>query len=165
MLILGIDPGTATTGYGFLTVNSDNSYEVGDFGLIETAKEGNPGFRLTEIHTKLSNLIALHKPDVMVMEKLFFFNNAKTVIRVGQAQGIMLLAAAQMNIETVEIAPARIKKVITGSGRAKKIDVQRSLRELLGPKIRSKKHKKTHFDNAADALAIALCHALYKEIK
>lgn len=165
MLILGIDPGTATTGYGFLHLHDDKSYEVVEFGLIETKKEGNPGFRLTEIHAQLSYLISKHKPDVMVMEKIFFFNNAKTVIRVGQAQGIMLLAAAQLNIETIEIAPARIKKVITGNGRAKKIDVQRSLRELLGPKIRSKKHKKTHFDNAADALAIALCHALYKEVK
>jgi crossover junction endodeoxyribonuclease RuvC len=101
-----------------------------------------------------------HKPDVMAIEKLFFAANAKTAIRVGQAQGIMLLAAANNNTEVFEYAPASIKKILTGDGRADKRKIQKHLRILLGNKIRSRPKKKTHFDNAADALAVAVCHVM-----
>jgi crossover junction endodeoxyribonuclease RuvC len=95
----------------------------------------------------------------MAIEKIFFARNAKTAIRVGQALGVMLLSAEQMKTEIAEYAPGRIKKVVTGDGRADKKVIQKFVRKALGAKVRSKKGKKTHFDNAADGLAVALCHA------
>jgi crossover junction endodeoxyribonuclease RuvC len=158
MLILGIDPGTATTGYGVVRVKG-KGYEAVDFGLIETEKNGVPSKRLLDIHKKITKVIKSHKPDVMAIEKLFFFSNQKTVMRVGQAQGVLLFSAANTKLDVFEYAPAMIKKTITGNGRADKKDIQKSLRKVLGAKVRSRKRKKTHFDNAADALAVALCHA------
>jgi crossover junction endodeoxyribonuclease RuvC len=158
MLILGIDPGTATTGYGLLKINGKAIYEVLDFGLIETEKNGEQGKRLINIHKQISKIISDFKPDVVAIERLFFATNAKTAIAVGQAQGVMLFAVAQANKEIFEYSPMTIKKQVTGNGRADKKLVQTHLRKVLGNKIRSKKHKKTHFDNAADALAVALCH-------
>lgn len=158
MLILGIDPGTATTGYGLIRAKKDK-YEVIDFGLIETDKNGSPGKRLEIIHIEMIKLLRKHKPDVMAIEKIFFARNAKTAIRVGQALGVMLLSAENMKTEIVEYAPGRIKKIVTGDGRADKKIIQKYVRKALGAKVRSKKGKKTHFDNAADGLAVALCHA------
>jgi crossover junction endodeoxyribonuclease RuvC len=158
MLILGIDPGTATTGFGVIRTKKDKC-EVVDFGLIETDKNGSPGKRLKVIHIEMTKLIQKHKPDVMAIEKIFFARNAKTAIRVGQALGVMLLSAEEMKTEIAEYAPGRIKKIVTGDGRADKKIVQKFVRKELGAKVRSKKGKKTHFDNAADGLAVALCHA------
>ena len=158
MLILGIDPGTATTGYGIIKV-TNGSYEVVVFGLIETEKNGEPSIRLRKIYLQLNRIIKEQNPDVLAIEKIFFATNAKTAIRVGQAQGVMLLSAAKNKTKVFEYAPGTIKKVITGNGRADKKEVQQSLRKVLGAKVRSKKGKKTHFDNSADALAVALCHA------
>jgi crossover junction endodeoxyribonuclease RuvC len=164
MLILGLDPGTATTGYGLIEVKNLD-YSFVDFGLIETKKIFSPGMRLAQIYHELHNhYIPRFKPDIMVIEKVFFSNNAKTVISVGQAQGVMLLAAAQRNVPVVEYAPGTIKKIVTGDGRAKKRQVQAAVRELLGRKVEEDKTRhitKTHIDNAVDALAIALCH-MYK---
>ena len=159
MLILGIDPGTATTGYGFLHLKS-NKLTVGDFGLIETSALLSPGKRLVEIHKKLSRIIDVHKPDVVSIEQLFFYNNQKTAIRVGQAQGVMIFSSTLKKLEVFEYAPGKIKKIISGNGRANKREVQVALRKILGSKVKSKKYKKTHFDNAADALAVAYCHAV-----
>ena len=157
MNVLGIDPGTATTGYGVVRLSKDGVVAVG-FGLIETSKDGSPGRRLEVIHSELVKIIAKFKPDVMAIEKLFFAANAKTAIRVGQAQGAMLLAAANESVEVFEYAPGSIKKMVTGDGRADKKTIQRNLRKILGNGIRSAPRKRTHFDNAADALAVALCH-------
>lgn len=157
MLILGIDPGTATTGFGFISF-IDNKYKVIDFGLIETDKEENPGKRLTNIHNQMMGIIKKHNPDVVAIEKLFFATNAKTASRVGQAIGVLIFSAALANIEIFEYAPGTIKKMVAGDGRADKKMIQQSLRKLFGAKIRSKAKKKTHFDNAADALAVAMCH-------
>lgn len=158
MLILGIDPGTATTGFGLVNLNG-NGNEVVDWGLIETDKTLLKEKRLDFIFEETLRLINKHKPDVFVFEKVFFSNNAKTVIAVGQAQGVMLLAACKAKVHVEEYAPGTIKKMITGSGRANKKDVQIAIRKILGDKVKSEAHKKTHFDNAADALAIALTHA------
>ena len=160
MLILGIDPGTATTGFGLLKVDG-KGYDAVEFGLIETDKNGSPSKRLETIYKELLNILKKYKPDVMAIEKLFFATNAKTAMRVGQAQGVMLLSASMVNTEVVEYAPGTIKKVVTGDGRADKKVVQKKLRTLLGAKVRSKVMKKTHFDNSADALAVALCHAYH----
>lgn len=159
MLILGIDPGTATTGYGLIKIISDDEYDVIEWGLIETDKNGSPGLRLSRIYDQLSGIFKKHSPDIMAIEKIFFARNVKTAIRVGQAQGVMLHCAASYKTEAVEYAPGTIKKVVAGNGRADKKVVQKSIRKYLGAGVRSKPGKKTHFDNAADALAVALCHA------
>lgn len=158
MLILGIDPGTATTGYGFVRKNGKGN-EVVSWGLIETNKDGFKENRLEKIYKETLSLIKENSPDVFVIEKIFFANNAKTAIAVAQAQGVMLLAASKSKVKVVEYAPGTIKKIITGSGRANKKDVQKHIRKILGNKVKSGAHKKTHFDNAADALAVALTHA------
>lgn len=159
MIIFGIDPGTATSGYGLIEVNS-NGLKVIKWGLIETNKDSLKEVRLQKIYKETLELLKIYKPDVFVFEKIFFFNNAKTVIAVGQAQGVMLLAASKTKTFVAEYAPGTIKKLITGSGRANKKQIQISVRKILGNKVKSKAHKKTHFDNAADALAIAMTHAM-----
>jgi len=158
MLILGIDPGTATTGFGLVKMEGE-IYEAIHWGLIETDKNGKPEKRLAEIHRQMTKILKEHSPDVMAIEKIFFATNAKTAIRVGQALGVMLLAAAKTNTKVAEYAPGTIKKVVAGNGRADKKEMQKAVRKFLGAKVRSKKKKKTHFDNAADGLAVALCHA------
>lgn len=159
MRILGIDPGTATTGYGFIdSVKGVN--KVIEWGLIETDKESKTEDRLNKIFKETSAILKRMAPDVFVFEKIFFATNAKTVIAVGQAQGVMLLAASKSKTKIESYAPGTIKKMITGSGRANKKEVQIAIRKILGNQVKSQAHKKTHFDNAADALAIALTHAM-----
>lgn len=159
MLILGIDPGTATTGYGLLTTDGKRT-KVNAWGLIETAKNGQTEKRLESIYEQTLKLLKEYKPDVFCIEKIFFAANAKTAIAVGQAQGVMLLAASKCKINVAEYAPGKIKKTVAGNGRAKKKDIQKAVRKILGNHIKSKAHKKTHFDNAADGLAVALTHAM-----
>jgi|SRR3989344_5260047 len=158
MLILGLDPGTATTGFGLVETNGNGETIVMEWGLIETDKNGAKEDRLNVIYQKTLKLIKKHSPDLFVMEKIFFATNAKTAIAVGQAQGVMLLAASKLKVRVVEYAPGTIKKSITGNGRANKKEVQKAIRKILGSRVKSQAHKKTHFDNAADALAIALTH-------
>ncbi len=158
MLVLGIDPGTATTGFGVIEVDKKD-FTVQEFGLIETDKDGKPGERLVNINKQFSALIKRIKPDVVAVEKLFFATNAKTAMAVGQAIGIILYTAAKEKVSIFEYAPGTIKKQIAGSGRADKKMMQKAVRKILGAKVRSKNHGKTHFDNSADALAVALCHA------
>ena len=165
MIILGIDPGTATTGFGCIKVTdvsalTGKGLEVIEWGLIETNKSILKEKRLDFIFEEVCRLIIKFKPDVFVFEKVFFFSNAKTVIAVGQAQGVMLLAASKNKTFVAEYAPGTIKKIITGSGRANKKEVQEAVQKILGNKVKSEKGKKTHFDNAADALAIAMTHAM-----
>ena len=163
MLVLGLDPGTATTGYGLINFDR-NDFDIVEYGLIETHKDETASKRLSIIHSEVIRIINSHNPEVIAIEKVFFFSNAKTVIKVGQAIGVMMLAAAHTGRQIFEYSPAMVKKSISGNGRADKKMVQQSLRKILGPKVRSQKRKKTHFDNAADALAIALCHALQTSI-
>ena len=158
MLILGIDPGTATTGFGVISAEKDN-FNVIDFGLIETNKDAPPEVRLERIYREMMKLFKKHNPDVMAIEKIFFATNAKTAIRVGQALGVMLFSASRAKTKIAEYAPGTIKKTVTGNGRADKKAIQQHVRKILGPTVRSKKGKKTHFDNAADGLAVAICHA------
>jgi len=106
----------------------------------------------------MSSLFKKYQPDVIALEKIFFASNAKTAISVGQAQGVMFYCAARANIRIFEYAPPTIKKLISGNGRADKKEVQQSLRKIFGAKLRSQAKKRTHFDNAADALAVAMCH-------
>lgn len=159
MLILGLDPGTATTGFGLIFKNHKN-FDVVDWGLIETKKDLQKEKRLESIYRETLLLLKKHSPDVLAIERIFFAANAKTAIAVGQAQGVMLLAASKAKVKVVEYVPGTIKKVISGNGRSDKKMMQKALRRVLGAKVRSGKHQKTHFDNAADALAVALTHAI-----
>ena len=158
MLILGIDPGTATTGFGLIRLQKGKT-QLEKFGLIETDKNGSPGNRFISIEKQMLSLFRQFRPDIMAMERLFFAANAKTAMSVGQAQGVMLLAAAKSQVEVVQIAPGTVKKTIAGNGRADKKAVQKAVRKVLGAKVRSGPKKRTHFDNAADALAVALTYA------
>lgn len=161
MKVLGIDPGTATTGYGLIQINGDKTLKVLEFGLIETHKDGAPEMRLKSIYKDMLAIVKDFAPDELAMEMVFFATNAKTAIRVGQAQGVILLAAATNNLPIFEYAPGTIKKLVSGDGRSDKKLMQKAVRRFLGAKVRSAAHKKTHFDNAADALAVAICHAMH----
>lgn len=157
MLVLGIDPGTATTGYGLIKVNAEGQPILVDHGLVETDKNGHQGARLVEIYNQVEGLLKDHKPDVVCIEKIFFFANAKTVISVSQAQGVLLLVAAHCGVPIFEYAPGKIKLIVAGSGKADKKMMKEAVKSLFGLEAQSK--KKTHFDNVADAIAVAVCHA------
>lgn len=159
MRILGIDPGTATTGFGLIESDAKGPRVI-EWGLVETDKESLPEVRLEKIFKETTNLIEKYAPDVFVFEKIFFASNAKTAIAVGQAQGVMLLAASRCKIKVAAYAPGTVKKMIAGNGRADKKEVARAVRRILGNKVKSRAGAKTHFDNAIDALAIALTHAV-----
>lgn len=158
MLILGIDPGTATTGYGLIKTDFDKMQAI-DFGLVETDKNGSSGKRLLHIYDQIVAIIKRLEPDTIAIERLFFASNAKTAMSVGQALGVMILAATKCKKNVFEYAPGTIKKIISGDGKADKKKIQKSLRIILGAGVRSRARKRTHFDNAADALAVAVCHA------
>ncbi len=150
MRILGIDPGTARLGYG--VIDADDTYVPVDFGIIETTSAAPMHERLLDLHTELVRLISVHSPDVMAIEQLFFSRNVTTAIAVGQARGVAMLSAAQVGIGLVEYTPAEIKQAISGYGNADKQQVQAMVQILLSLE------EIPHPDDAADALAVALCH-------
>lgn len=151
MVILGIDPGTASTGYG--VIKNQNELKVVDYGCIKTSPQFPTADRLKEIHQKITELIKKHKPDIVAIEDIFFFKNTKTVIKVSQAQGAIILTAAQMKIPVVQYTPLQVKQAVTSYGRADKNQVQRMVKILLQLK------EIPNSDHAADALAIAICCA------
>ncbi|MFH1561650.1 MAG: crossover junction endodeoxyribonuclease RuvC [Patescibacteria group bacterium] len=166
MRILGIDPGTATTGCGVIESSNGKDFKVIKFCWISTDKKVAANDRLKSIHKQMGDLIKETSPDIVAIEKLFFFNNAKTAMGVSEAIGVLKLAATQKGLEVIDYAPARIKSIVAGNGRAKKDEMKKAVRKLLG--VRSPNKKKTHFDDVADALGIAVCHAklcLAKEVK
>jgi crossover junction endodeoxyribonuclease RuvC len=160
MLILGIDPGTATTGFGLIEVIEDlkgEKYKLVDFGWIKTDKEELKEKRLSLIYQEITAVLKKYKPDVMVIERLFFATNVKTAMAVSEASGVMRLAAAQQNTAIFDYVPMQVKMVITGNGRADKSLMKKEVRKLLS--FRSPNHKKTYFDDVCDALAVAICFA------
>lgn len=160
MIILGFDPGTATTGYGAIRVSSPNKNEkpkVIDFGCIITKPSQLTGERLKIIYNETNKLIKKHNPDLISIESLYFFKNQKTAMPVSQAKGVILLAAAEKKIPIYEFTPLQVKMTIAGYGKAEKKQVQKMIKELLdldGFDLKEKNRKK---DDAADALGIALC--------
>ena len=150
MRILGIDPGTARFGYGIIDAD-DRCFPV-DFGVIESSAVDSMPRRLLKLHDALSGLIDQYAPDVMAIEQLFFSRNVTTAIAVGQARGVALLTAAQSGMPVTEYTPAEIKQAITGYGNADKRQIQAMVQLLL--ELESEPHP----DDAADALAVALCH-------
>lgn len=157
MKILGIDQGTATTGFGVIMSNGNESYEVLDLGLVETTKDQPHGRRLELIYEGISGIIEKHQPEVVAIERLFFATNALTAIAVGQAIGVIKLAIHKHNLPVFDYTPMQVKLYVGGSGKADKKQMKLMVKKLL--KVKAKKGKKSHFDDTADALAIAICHA------
>jgi len=151
LIVLGIDPGTATTGYGLIGKNN-SSLQVIDFGVIETSPKEESHYRLRRIHERLKDLIKEFSPTDMAVEQLFFNTNTTTAITVGQARGIALLAAASFGISLGEYTPLQVKQAVTGYGGARKNQVQQMVKTVLGLAEIPRP------DDAADALAIAICH-------
>jgi crossover junction endodeoxyribonuclease RuvC len=152
MLVIGIDPGTATTGYGLVRENPDGSIAAVDYGVLTTPARMPMQQRLLDLHQQLRNTISLHHPQSGAVEKLFFQRNVTTAISVGQARGIVLLALAEAAVEVAEYSPLEVKKAIVGYGGAEKKQMQMMVKAILDlDEVPSP-------DDAADALAIAICH-------
>lgn len=152
MLTIGIDPGTAATGYGIIQEDEKGNLETIDYGVIHTSNEQSLPYRLLEIHNRLLELIQLHRPQSGAVEKLFFQKNVRTAISVGQGRGIAMLALAQAGIEVAEYTPLEVKLAVTGYGGADKRQIQEMVKVLLGMEEIPKP------DDAADALAVTICH-------
>lgn len=151
-LVLGIDPGTATTGYGLVRDLPDGSLEAVDYGIILTPPDQPAHHRLASLYHRLNELLLLHRPDSCAVEKLFFQRNISTAISVGQARGVILLAIAEAGLEVFEYTPNQVKQAVAAYGSAGKRQVQEMVRTLLLlPEI-------PRPDDAADALAVAITH-------
>ncbi len=151
-LVLGIDPGTATTGYGFVRQRDDDSLEAVAYGVITTPAKMPAHERLIMIYDQLNELLLLHRPERSAVEKLFFQKNVTNAIAVGQARGVVMLALAQAGMEPAEYTPNEIKLAVAGYGSAGKRQVQEMVRMLL------ELDSIPRPDDAADALAVAITH-------
>lgn len=151
MLILGIDPGIAITGYGLVREHGGGLALV-DYGVIRTPKDQPLSKRLQTIYEGLTTLIGTHQPDVAAVEELFFSRNVRTALSVGHARGVTLLALADAELPIHEYKPLEVKQAIAGYGGANKQQVQEMVRLLLGL------DHVPHPDDAADAVAVAVCH-------
>lgn len=178
MIILGIDPGTATTGYGLIEVPDDilgREFNYGinlvDYGYISTPKDIPMEKRLVMLHHDLEKIVDQFKPDLVSVEMLFFGANTRTAIAVGQARGVIMLSAGKRSIPVHEYTGLQVKLMVAGSGRSDKKQVHEGVRKFLGQngeKIRElvnpmsglKRSQKKFSDDAVDAIAIAICHVL-----
>jgi crossover junction endodeoxyribonuclease RuvC len=151
--VIGIDPGTASCGYGIVH-QSDGRLRAIDHGWWKTSAAERPEVRLKTIFDAVAALVAEHRPDAVVLEESFVGVDARTALSVGQARGAVMVAAANAGVECAEYPPARVKQVVCGYGRAEKQQVQRMVKAILGLQAEP---TPTH---AADALAVAICHAL-----
>ncbi|MEQ8673346.1 MAG: crossover junction endodeoxyribonuclease RuvC [Aggregatilineales bacterium] len=149
-LVLGIDPGTATIGYGVVRELNDGSLQAIDFGVIKTYPKDVMWDRLNIIYSELTRIIKQHQPDRAAVEELFFAKNVTTAITVAQGRGVILLALAQADLQIAEYKPNQVKQSITGYGGAGKPQMQEMVRALLGLEEIPKP------DDAADALGIAI---------
>lgn len=167
MIILGIDPGTASTGYGVIKKIKEKDaskrlkkpkngigFECVEYNVIKTSPIHSAAVRLNQIHKELNKIIKFHQPTIIAVESLFFFKNLKTALPVSQARGVILMTAARKKLEIHEFTPLQMKMTIAGYGRAEKKDVQKIIKTLLNLKEIPKP------DDAADALGIAICCAL-----
>ena len=154
MLVLGIDPGTATTGYGVVRGKGAQSIALVECGVIRTRARDPLPARLDEIYSGIRELITRHAPDVLCVEDVFYARNVRTTIVLGHARGVILLAAQQAGIEIHEYPPAEIKKAVVGNGAATKEQVQFMLTRLLRLK------EVPQPSDAADGIAAALAYCL-----
>jgi len=150
MLVLGIDPGTAVTGYGLVRGDDGRKYSLLECGVIRTRARDPLAARLAEIHDGVRELIARHKPDALSIEDVFYSRNVRTTVVLGHARGVIMLAAQQAGMAIYEYPPAEIKKAVVGTGAASKQQVQYMLTRLL--RLRSVPSP----SDAADGVAAAL---------
>lgn len=151
-LALGIDPGTATTGYGLVRLTREGDLVAVQHGVFSTPKDATPSARLAMLYDQLQKLLTQHKPDTAAVEKLFFSRNVTTALAVGQARGVVLLSLQQAGIDVFEYTPNEVKQAVVGYGSAEKRQVQEMVRALL------QLDSIPRPDDAADALAIAITH-------
>lgn len=156
MIIIGIDPGLATTGYGIIKQAAGKRrkkeiFKCLSYGLIQTKPSFAPAERLKKISKELDELIRKYQPGILAVENIYFFKNLKTALPVSQAKGVILLSAANKNIPVYEFTPLQVKMAITGYGRAEKRQIQEVIKNELNLKELPRP------DDAADALAIAVC--------
>ena len=152
MIVLGIDPGVANTGYGVVG-HSGGRLVALDGGVVETRAGIDPGLRLADIHARIGALMDEYAPEAVAVEDLFFGANARSAFAVGQARGVVILAAGQRGIPCRSYTPQQVKGAVCGSGRADKAQVQRMVQTLLSLAALPRP------DHAADALAVAICDA------
>ena len=152
MVILGIDPGTSLIGYGIIDVNGKD-YKAVDFGDLKTGVNIRNAERVVTVYNFFDKLIKKRQPDKIGLESLFFFKNAKTVVKVSEIRGVLLYAAARNGIEISEFTPLQVKQAVASYGRAEKLQVQKMVKLILGLQTVPKP------DDVADALAIAICCA------
>lgn len=178
MIILGIDPGTATTGYGIIKVPDDilgrefdYDIQLVDYGYVSTPKDIPMTKRLVLLHHEIEDVVEKFKPDMISIEMLFFGANTKTAISVGQARGVIMLSAGMRSIPIHEYTGLQVKLMVAGAGRADKKQVHEGVRNFLGkkgkknkelmtPMVGLKRSQKKFSDDAVDAIAIAICHVL-----
>lgn len=151
MIILGIDPGTAITGFGVIAEADGGRLSSIDHGCVRTLAGKPTATRLLEIYTQIGEVLDTHSPDLVAIEQLFFNRNVTTALAVGHARGVIMLAAAERNLEIMEFTPLQVKQAVTGYGRADKRQVQSMVKGLLHLEAVPKP------DDAADALATAIC--------
>ena len=152
VIVLGIDPGVANTGYGVVAQHRGRLLAL-DGGVLQTRAGTDAAARLADIHSRVAALIDEHRPDAVAVEDLYFGANARSAFAVGQARGVVLLAAGQRGVPCASYTPQQVKGAVCGSGRAAKDQVQRMVQTLLAlPEL-------PRPDHAADALAVAICHA------
>ena len=152
IVVMGIDPGFANTGFGVVRVAGSTMRAV-DAGVIESQADFAPEARLRTIHDALAELLAWHEPEAVALEDLYFGRNVRSAIGVGQARGVAMLAAAERGVRCFDYTPQAVKLAVCGSGGAEKRQVQRMVGSLLGLS------EPPRTDHAADALAVAICHA------
>jgi|SRR3989344_7099149 len=172
MIIVGIDPGTATTGWGVVKIKNSKSYDkktngrlnLLDFGCILTDPVEEMPNRLFILRRELRRIISKYEPEGLVVERLFFGANARTAMAVGQARGVVMLTAAESKTPFYEYTGLEVKLEVANHGRSDKVTVQKAVRRILGvsdlpkPKDQSGKEVNRFRDDAYDAVAIALCH-------
>jgi len=156
--VLGIDPGTAVTGYGIVRKEGRNPLTLVECGVIRTRPRDDLSHRLVEIHDGVAELIRRHKPDVLSIEDIFYARNVRTTVVLGHARGVILLAAVQAGLDIHEFPPAEIKKAVAGTGAATKLQIQFMVTRLL--RLKSAPQP----TDAADGVAAALAYALMPDL-
>ncbi len=152
MLVIGIDPGTARTGFGLVDSSSSGALKLIHYGVISTPAKQPMSERLLQLHSELEALLTRYQPEMGAVEQLFFQKNVSTAISVGQARGVVLLTLASSGLAVDEYSPQDVKQAVTGYGAADKTQMQRMVQTLLAMDQLPKP------DDAADALAVAICH-------
>jgi crossover junction endodeoxyribonuclease RuvC len=151
MIVLGIDPGLASTGYGVVALSEGRLRALAG-GVIETSAGAPRELRLADIHGEIEELLSTHEPDAVALEELYFGQNVRTAFAVGHARGVVMLAAGQRGLPCTGYTPQQVKGAVCGNGRANKDQVGRMVKALLGLA------EEPRPDHAADALAVAICH-------